>query len=52
MGIGSDIGKGKMTIIAIKGLAADDSGRLLEILKSENNSQDEIDEAIEIFRLL
>lgn len=45
--IGSDIGKGKMTIIAIKGLASDD-GRLLEILKAENNSQDEIDEAIEI----
>jgi len=46
--IGSDIGKGKMTIIAIKGLASDDSGRLLEILKAENNSQEEIDEAIEI----
>ena len=46
--IGSDIGKGKMTIIAIKGLVADDSGKLLEILKNENNSQDEIDEAIEI----
>ena len=46
--IGSDIGKGKMTIIAIKGLASDDSGRLLDILKAENNSQDEIDEAIEI----
>ena len=46
--IGSDIVKGKMTIIAIKGLASDDSGRLLEILKAENNSQDEIDEAIEI----
>ena len=46
--IGSDIGKGKMTIIAIKGLASDDSGRLLEILKAENNSQEEIDEAVEI----
>ncbi|WP_407375825.1 short chain isoprenyl diphosphate synthase IdsA [Methanobrevibacter sp.] len=46
--IGSDIGKGKMTIIAIKGLASDDSGRLLEILKADENSQDEIDEAIEI----
>ena len=46
--IGSDIVKGKMTIIAIKGLAGDESGRLLEILKDENNSQDEIDEAIEI----
>ena len=46
--IGSDIGKGKMTIIAIKGLASDESGRLLEILKAGENSQDEIDEAIEI----
>ena len=46
--IGSDIVKGKMTIIAIKGLASDESGRLLEILKAENNSQDEIDEAVEI----
>ena len=46
--IGSDIGKGKMTIIAIKGLASDESGRLLEILKADGNSQDEIDEAIEI----
>ena len=46
--IGSDIGKGKMTIIAIKGLANDDSGRLLEILKADGNSQDEIDEAIQI----
>ena len=46
--IGSDIGKGKMTIIAIKGLASDDSGRLLDILKAENNSLEEIDEAIEI----
>ena len=46
--IGSDISKGKMTIIAIKGLASDDSGRLLEILKADGNSQDEIDEAIQI----
>jgi geranylgeranyl diphosphate synthase type I len=46
--IGSDIGKGKMTIIAIKGLASVEDDRLLEILKAENNSQDEIDEAIEI----
>ena len=45
--IGSDIGKGKMTIIAIKGLA-EDEGRLLEILKADENSQGEIDEAIEI----
>ena len=46
--IGSDIGKGKMTIIAIKGLASVDDDRLLEILKAEDNSQDEIDEAVEI----
>ena len=46
--IGSDIEKGKMTIIAIKGLASDESGRLLKILKDENNSQDDIGEAIEI----
>ena len=48
--IGSDIAKGKMTIIAIKGLssAGDDKDRLLEILKDENNSQDDIDLAIEI----
>ena len=46
--IGSDIGKGKMTIIAIKGLASVEDGRLLEILKASENSQDEIDEAIEI----
>ena len=46
--IGSDIGKGKMTIIAIKGLASVEDGRLLEILKAGENSQDEIDEAVEI----
>ena len=46
--IGSDIGKGKMTIIAIRGLASDNDGRLLEILKASENSQSEIDEAIEI----
>ena len=48
--IGSDIGKGKMTIIAIKGIASDDSGRLLEILKDGENSQEDIDEAIEILK--
>jgi len=48
--IGSDIGKGKMTIIAIRGLASDDSGRLLEILKDDENSQSDIDEAIEILK--
>ncbi|MBE6505864.1 MAG: polyprenyl synthetase family protein [Methanobrevibacter millerae] len=48
--IGSDIGKGKMTIIAINGLssAGDDKDKLLEILKDENNSQEDIDLAIEI----
>ena len=46
--IGSDIGKGKMTIIAIKGLESDDSGRLFEILKYTENSQSDIDEAIQI----
>lgn len=46
--IGSDIGKGKMTIIAIKGLESDDSGRLFEILKDTENSQSDIDEAIQI----
>ena len=48
--IGSDIAKGKMTIIAIKGLesAGEDSEKLLKILKDENNSQADIDLAIEI----
>jgi geranylgeranyl diphosphate synthase type I len=48
--IGSDIGKGKMTIIAINGLssAGDGSEKLLEILKDDDNSQDDIDLAIEI----
>ena len=48
--IGSDIGKGKMTIIAINGLssAGEDSEKLLEILKDDNNSKDDIDLAIEI----
>ena len=48
--IGSDIAKGKMTIIAINGLASagHDSDKLLEILKDDNNSQADIDNAIEI----
>lgn len=46
--IGSDIGKGKMTVIAIKGLTSDDSGRLLEILKDDENSPEDIGEAIGI----
>ena len=48
--IGSDIAKGKMTIIAIKGLDSDESGELLEILKDDNNSQDDIDKAIDILK--
>lgn len=47
--IGSDIAKGKMTIIAIKGLASsDDSDKLLELLKSDENSQEDIDKAIQL----
>lgn len=48
--IGSDIGKGKMTVIAINGIssAGDDSEILLEILKNDNNSKEDIDLAIEI----
>ena len=48
--IGSDIGKGKMTIIAINGLssAGENQEKLLEILKDDNNSQEDIDSAIEI----
>lgn len=48
--IGSDIGKGKMTIIAINGLssAGENQEKLLEILKDDNNSQEDIDLAIEI----
>ena len=48
--IGSDIAKGKMTIIAIRGLDSDESGELLEILKDDNNSQDDIDKAIDILK--
>jgi len=50
--IGSDIVKGKMTIIVVNALnnANDEDGeKLLEILKAENNSQDDIHLAIEIF---
>ena len=48
--IGSDIVKGKMTIIAINGLesAGEDKEKLLEILKDDNNSQEDIDLAVEI----
>ena len=50
--IGSDIAKGKMTIIAIKALAAsegEDNKKLLEILKDDNNSQEDIDMALDLF---
>lgn len=50
--IGSDIAKGKMTIIAIKALAAsegEDNKKLLEILKDDNNSQEDIDVALDLF---
>ena len=50
--IGSDIVKGKMTIIAINALSASegsDYDDLLEILKKEDNSQEDIDLAIELF---
>ncbi len=50
--IGSDIVKGKMTIIAVNALSnADDHDcdKLLNILKDDNNSQEDIDMAIDIF---
>ena len=50
--IGSDIVKGKMTIIAINALSASegsDYDDLLEILKKDDNSQEDIDLAIELF---
>ena len=50
--IGSDIAKGKMTIIAINALAAcegEDNKKLLEILKDDNNSQEDIDMALDLF---
>lgn len=50
--IGSDIAKGKMTIIAIKALDAsegEDNKKLLEILKDDNNSQEDIDVALDLF---
>jgi geranylgeranyl diphosphate synthase type I len=50
--IGSDIAKGKMTLMVVKALAEaddEDSERLIEILKNPDSSQDEVDEAINIF---
>ena len=50
--VGSDIAKGKMTLMVVKALAeseGEDHERLLEILKDDNCSQDMIDEAIDLF---
>ena len=50
--VGSDIAKGKMTLMVVKALAeseGEDHERLLEILKDENCSQDMVDEAIDLF---
>lgn len=50
--IGSDVAKGKMTLMVVRALSkADESDkkRLIEILKDDNSSQDEVDEAITIF---
>ena len=50
--VGSDIAKGKMTLMVVKALAeseGEDHERLLEILKEENSSQENIHEAIDLF---
>ena len=50
--VGSDIAKGKMTLMVVKALAeseGEDHERLLEILKEENSSQENVDEAIDLF---
>ena len=50
--VGSDIAKGKMTLMVVKALAeseGEDHDRLLEILKDDNCSQSMIDEAIDLF---
>lgn len=50
--VGSDIAKGKMTLMVVKALAeseGDDHDRLLEILKDDNCSQDMVEEAIDLF---
>ena len=50
--VGSDIAKGKMTLMVVKALAESEGEgheRLLEILKEENSSQANIDEAIDLF---
>ena len=50
--VGSDIAKGKMTLMVVKALAeseGEDHDRLLEILKEENSSQENVQEAIDLF---
>ena len=50
--VGSDIAKGKMTLMVVKALAeseGEDHERLLEILKEENSSQENVQEAIDLF---
>ena len=50
--IGSDIAKGKMTLIAVKALSeseGEDHDKLLNILKDDNSSQEDIDAAIDLF---
>ena len=50
--VGSDLAKGKRTLMVVKALAeseGEDHERLLEILKEENSSQANIDEAIDLF---
>jgi len=50
--IGSDIAKGKMTLMVVKALSEaneEDSKKLLKILKSDDSSSDNISEAIAIF---
>ena len=49
--IGDDINEGKITLIiinALKSLKDNQKQKLLEILQNENNSKEEIDEAISI----
>lgn len=50
--VGSDIAKGKMTLMVVKALAeseGEDNERLLEILKEEDSSQENVNEAIDLF---
>lgn len=50
--IGSDIAKGKMTLMVVKALAeaeGEDRDRIIEILKDANSTQMMVDEAIDLF---